>query len=56
MSKIDPKIFTLNPTSHMRFVLRDVTALNPAVNNYELTSVKILLKQAPQQPAPLAPF
>ena len=42
MSKIDPKIFKLNPTSHMRFVLRDVTALNPAVNNYELASVKIL--------------
>lgn len=42
MSKIDAKIFTLHPTPHMRFVLRDVTALNAAVNNYELTSVKIL--------------
>jgi len=39
MSKIDAKIFTLNPTVHMRFVLRDVTALNLATNNYEPASV-----------------
>jgi len=42
MSKIDPKIFNLSPTAHMRFVLRDVTALNLATNNYEPASVKIL--------------
>lgn len=42
MSKIDPKIFTLNPTVHMRFVLRDVTALNLATNNYEPATVRIL--------------